>query len=208
MRESWRKAGQGVGNDLQFDWTIEPTTEPIVFGGYRMNETIYWDDPSGKLSPTEFENPGKIDPAVIRELGWTRLRLGRPIYPSKPYHPQGDAVPFDATSHSEMSLHKWGVDHVASSKMGHLVPDAQSLGLAVDWDCGDQGAEELFSTYLDVSRTGEWTGIGLYPAWNRPGFHTDLRPKNHPSYKAHWFQGYDGVYYPLRWKLYKGLALG
>lgn len=39
-----------------------------------------------------------------------------------------------------------------------------------------------------------FTGIGLYPCWNNPGLHLDVRPQ---SYKALWWRDSGGAYQPV-----------
>jgi len=181
--------------DLKYE-VPTATSFPIIFEGDIVGD---WNDPSGKLPPAEFDNPYKLDPRVIRHLGETRMELGLPMFMSKPYHPDGDAVHPDSKSHSRWSLHRWGIDHSASARAHLQVESPGQLALACDWDCRSVGAEDLFDVYMQVLQKMDWTGIGLYPGWNRPGFHTDLRPPGHPSYRSHWFRGYDRQYFKLTW---------
>ena len=39
-----------------------------------------------------------------------------------------------------------------------------------------------------------WSGIGLYPYWNRPGIHVDVKPLSLDSRRRLWWQDKDGVY--------------
>ena len=165
-----------------------------------------WDDPSGRIHRGEFECPWAIEREVIRAIGHTRMLLGKPINLTKPFHPNGDAVPYNAKSHSEFSLHRIGINHSESYRKKRLIPDPNQLGVALDWDCGDADADELFGTYLDLVREGLWTGIGAYPHWHRPGFHTDLRGEDHPSCDYHWVRDAAGGYHQLTWKNYKKAA--
>lgn len=167
-----------------------------------------WPDETGKIHPQEFLNVGRLSPAVIKKLSDTRQILDRPMYFTRSqkgriYHPNGDAVPPDSTSHSTASLHKFGIDHKKSMAKGKIIIKSGYPALAVDWDCGTRTIDTLFEVYLTLARQLDWSAIGVYPFWNRPGFHTDLRPRSHPAYRAHWYVGRDNKYKPLRWKTFK-----
>ena len=160
------------------------------------------------ISSSEFEHPDDLHPDLVTGLGDTRQWLSRPMNFSrssagKPIHPHGDAVAADSSSHAPASLHRTGIDHVASHQQGRIVPQADSLCLACDWDCYSEDADDLFETYLTLERLNLWAAIGLYPAWHRPGFHVDLRPSAHPSYRARWFRDGDGDYHALTWANWK-----
>lgn len=165
---------------------------------------------NGKISPKEFDYPELVMPQVFRELVNTRMLLGIPMYFTKSsngrtYHPNGDAVSALSTSHAEFSLHKAGIDHVESKRQGKIVGDEESLGKAIDWDAGASTNDELFDQYLLLAQKTGWTGIGVYPFWNRKGFHTDLRSARHPAFKAHWFRDASGAYHSMtlsNWKEY------
>lgn len=176
---------------------------------------IIWPDPSGKLSPAEMMDPEHVHPDLVRALGLQRLDLGKPMFLTRLVsgqlrHPQGDAVPPYSAAHADASLHKYGIDHmeVADSLEGYVeAPGA--LGLAQDWDCGVQDADGLFAVYVDhIERLAfdfapyRWGGIGLYPDWQNPGYHTDLRGLGHPSFGARWFRVQD-TYHQLTWANWK-----
>jgi len=174
-------------------------------------------EPSGRISASEFERPAKVDPLVFQAAGETRLALNRPmlfsVFRGSPRHPKGDAVAPNSTAHADDSLHKFDIDHDTSARVSGYRRKLGALCRALDWDCmvekrygvGDynEHALELFEIYLEIERLNLWTGIGLYPTWNNPGFHTDLRSKNHPSYTARWYVSPEGLYKRLSWGDYK-----
>lgn len=165
-------------------------------------------DRSGKLHPDEFSYPEKMSPALIRGLGETRLWVKRPLYATRLtngtlLHPHGDAVPPEAPSHASFSLHQWGIDHALSKMTNSIVADDRALGLAQDCDFNTADPEDLYDLYHALARMNLWTGVGVYPFWNRPGFHLDLRPHRHPSHRSHWLRDERGAYRPMSWKTYK-----
>ena len=164
------------------------------------------------ISSAEFERPDDLHPDLVAGLGDTRQWLSRPMNFSRssagtPIHPHGDAVAPDSSSHAPASLHRTGIDHVASYRQGRIVLQADSLCLACDWDCDSENPDDLFETFLILERLNLWSAIGLYPAWHRPGFHVDLRPSAHPSYRARWFRDGTGEYRALSWANWKEHAL-
>lgn len=171
-----------------------------------MNDRT-WADPSGFVKEEEFEHPEHCHWQLIEGLGCTRMRINRPMFFSRhrgeERHPSGDAVAPESESHSAYSLHRWGVDHVKSYKRRKVVQAPDRSGLAQDWDAvltdRDRNIEALYELYLEVEHLNIWSGIGLYPWWLNPGFHTDLRPPSHPAYGARWIQNGEGIYLPLTW---------
>lgn len=160
-------------------------------------------------------------------LGLTRIHLQRPMLLTKANgvirHPNGDAVPSFSTAHSEASLHKFGIDHTKSAQMAEgWVEDERGLCVAQDWDCNIKDPDELFGVYHDCLLKmrfdfppHRWTGIGLYPDWHNPGYHTDLRDLDNPLCGARWFVIHEKVgkkthyhYEPLTWKNWKEKVLG
>lgn len=92
---------------------------------------------------------------------------------------------------------------------GSHVSDSQHyLGLAVD--VTPKGAIDRTMTadaWLDAYLAAErlrFTGIGLYPFWNRPGFHLDLRSERdlaaHQGRGARWWRDKGGLYQGLDWR--------
>ena len=164
------------------------------------------------ISSAEFENPHKMDTELVIGLGLTRDRIKRPMsftqtVSGTEIHPHGDAVDVWSNSHAKGSLHKYDCDHVRTAEVGSVVRKPEAPGLAQDWDCGIKDPEELFDLYLTLERLNYWEGIGLYPHWNRPGFHTDIRSTKHPSARARWFRIKDGSYFPLTWANWKSKVI-
>jgi len=159
-----------------------------------------WPDRSGKIKPEEFLHPDKMDPRLVEVLGEIRIALDAPMWftlrAGQPRHPNGDAVPPDAGSHKDFSLHKWGIDHDLSFRLGKIIPRADQPGLAVDFDTDAATTDEdLFRVYEKLL-SFDLGGIGLYPQWNNRGFHVDLRDEKHPTYGARWFR-WNGIYRPI-----------
>ena len=164
------------------------------------------------ISSAEFENPHKMNTELVIGLGLTRDWIKRPMSFTQTVsgtviHPHGDAVNVWSNSHAKGSLHKYDCDHVRTAEIGSVVKKPEAPGLAQDWDCGIKDSEELFDLYLTLERLNYWEGIGLYPHWNRPGFHTDIRSTKHPSARARWFRIKDGSYFPLTWANWKSKVI-
>jgi hypothetical protein len=97
---------------------------------------------------------------------------------------------------------------ISSTVGGDHVSDSQHyLGLAVD--ITPQAAldrkmtvEAWLNCYLTAERL-RFTGIGLYPHWNRPGFHLDLRDEStlagNAGRGARWWRDDAGSYRALDW---------
>ena len=177
-------------------------------------QVFFLADAEGKIAEKEFDNFEKISIEVLRAALETRELLDTPMYFTKgnngtPYHPHGDAVSPDSTSHAKFSLHKWGINHVRSKNENKKAYLDHSYGKALDWDAGGDmlSLDDLFDQYLLLSKSKIWNGIGVYPHWNRRGFHTDLRSDSHPSYNAHWFRTLAGSYFPMTWKNWKEFVL-
>ena len=172
--------------------------------------TENWPDPSGHIHPYEFRHPNKLHPDLVSGLGETRLHLSRPMYltqsrSARPIHPHGDGVPPNSGSHAVASLHKWSIDHTRSAKQGQAVFQGSALARAQDFDVNTADPEELWEVYLQLERLNLWTGIGLYPAWQRPGFHVDLRERDHPHWGARWYRDAGGTYHRLSWANWKAV---
>ena len=71
-------------------------------------------------------------------------------------------------------------------------------GMAVD--CHAKGIN-LFDFYLAAERF-YFTGIGVYPEWNNPGLHLDIRPCDVGCPQARWGR-VDGEYVPLNSEFFK-----
>ncbi|OHD53938.1 MAG: hypothetical protein A2Y33_12265 [Spirochaetes bacterium GWF1_51_8] len=86
--------------------------------------------------------------------------------------------------HGELKV----VIHCLWEKSGHTANSKHYTGIACDFHltgCGFLSAYELVRQFLEEVNLADSTGWGLYPDWNYPGFHLDLRGK-----KGRW--GYYG----------------
>lgn len=151
-------------------------------------------------------------PGLIIALNETRDWIEKPMTFTKSsggtvFHPHGDAVSPWSNSHARGSLHKFDCHHDNSAIRNSVVLADGSGGRAQDWDCGIDNLEELFDMFLLLERLNTWNGIGVYPHWNRPGFHTDIRSNHHPSAKARWFRLQDGTYHQLTWRNWKSKVM-
>ena len=212
-------AGMGLGPARRgtiprgFDRPLSTSDAPGPIGpGAQPSRAGRQMDFPAHISSAEFERPDDLHPDLVAGLGDTRQWLSRPMNFScssagTPIHPHGDAVAADSSSHAPASLHRTGIDHVASHHQGRIVLQADSLCLACDWDCDSENPDDLFETFLILERLNLWAAIGLYPAWHRPGFHVDLRPSAHPSYRARWFRDGTGEYHALSWANWREYAL-
>jgi hypothetical protein len=78
-------------------------------------------------------------------------------------------------------------------------PNSQHpAGRAVDCSCA---ALALGDFWLAAERNLSFTGIGLYPAWQRPGLHLDVRPD---LPRARWWRDANKTYHALT---ARGLAI-
>ena len=70
-------------------------------------------------------------------------------------------------------------------------------GMAIDCH-SDIG---LFNFYTAASRF-DFTGLGVYPWWNNPGLHLDIRPIETLGNRSLWGSTSAGVYTPLTQELF------
>ena len=63
--------------------------------------------------------------------------------------------------------------HCAYSKNGHSTTSQHYKGNALD---GHFVGISWFDQYLLAMKFGKFNGIGVYPDWNNPGLHLDVRP--------------------------------
>lgn len=95
--------------------------------------------------------PEKINPLLLWLLQSIRDRL-----------PRGSAIKihvgFKTAGHSKSSWHYKG-----------MAVDFHVIGLSV------LEAEEIIMKFLTETGLIEYVGIGIYPDWNNPGFHLDVR---------------------------------
>jgi hypothetical protein len=75
-------------------------------------------------------------------------------------------------------------DGVHSSKSWHY------KGKAIDWHPVKKGKASInYNRVFQACIDAGFLGVGWYPYWNRPGFHTDLR-----SVAAFWVRDQEGKY--------------
>ena|SRR6266850_141312 len=90
--------------------------------------------------------------------------------------------------------------HIAWDDSGHSTDsshytDSRDFATAVDLHF--EGLS-LLDQWLFAERF-PWNGIGLYPYWDHPGLHVDLRRlgRDHPHLGKRWWRDAAGVYQPL-----------
>ena len=83
--------------------------------------------------------------------------------------------------------------HVAWDANGHEVNSEHYLGLAVDLHV--EGLT-LLDQWLAAERF-PFRGIGVYPYWNSPGLHLDIRRSPRVNLGYRWWKDKDGAYKPL-----------
>jgi len=69
-------------------------------------------------------------------------------------------------------------------------------GMAIDGMMIDRATRlplPLLKQYVIAERYN-WGGIGLYPFWNRPGLHLDIREYSSFDRQARWWRDRDGTY--------------
>lgn len=116
------------------------------------------------FNPEEFEDIGRMWAPLIWELDRLREFLGTPIR----LH-ETNPLPSPASSH---------------------VPDSRHFhGRAVD--CSVKGLA-LWDFFLAATRF-QFTGIGVYPAWNSPGLHLEMG-YDLKEIRKYWWRDADGVY--------------
>ncbi len=72
--------------------------------------------------------------------------------------------------------------HCGYSRSGHTGNSQHYLGRAVDFHIENMS---LINQYLAAERF-MFTGIGIYPDWNNPGLHCDVRYKSNESPQDRW----------------------
>lgn len=89
--------------------------------------------------------------------------------------------------------------HCAFKTTGHSKQGYHPLGMAVDWHIEGMS---LLDQFILASRF--FTGIGVYPFWNNPGIHGDIRPITKiTDPEARWWRTKSGQYLPLSEKAFK-----
>lgn len=64
----------------------------------------------------------------------------------------------------------------------------------------------LMDQFLIAEKTRLFSGIGIYPFWNTPGIHVDIRPLKANEHGARWAKNAAGFYVNMDWKFIKSLA--
>jgi hypothetical protein len=128
------------------------------------------------------KDPDKISPDVVWLLDAMREDIGKPI-----------------------------IIHIAWDDDGHVNDSshytmARELALAVDFHISDMS---LLDQWLFAERY-PWNSIGLYPYWENPGLHCDLRRlgRDHPHLGKRWWRDKDNQYMALDKELVKFLMEG
>jgi len=95
------------------------------------------------------------------------------------------------------------VIHNAYAQNGHTDESYHYRGMAVDLHV--EGLS-VFDQFIEATRF-EFGGIGVYPFWNNPGLHLDIRPRSGAfAPEARWMRTKAGVYVPLTWQNLKEAA--
>lgn len=102
-------------------------------------------------------DPEKIDDKLLYTIFLIRLELGIPFHVNNAYSTSG---------HSEDSYHYKGM-----ALDGYFMTDEVSFVDIID----------NIETVLEYYGLTEKVGFGIYPDWNNPGIHLDVR-----GYKARW----------------------
>jgi uncharacterized protein YcbK (DUF882 family) len=76
----------------------------------------------------------------------------------------------------------------AYEKTGHSSKSTHGLGMAVDFYVTRTDPQELYNLYC-FFLDNWYGGVGVYPYWNKPGFHLDIGP----NYRT-WTRDKNGLY--------------
>lgn len=90
--------------------------------------------------------------------------------------------------------------HCGYASDGHVKDSQHYLGRAVDFHIKNVS---LINQYLMAERF-IFTGIGIYPDWNNPGLHCDVRHKNHEQSQDRWVK-LNGKYVVLNEDAIRGM---
>jgi uncharacterized protein YcbK (DUF882 family) len=78
--------------------------------------------------------------------------------------------------------------HCAYAQDGHTTNSYHYLGLAVDLNI--EGLP-VMDQFIAAERFNIFNGIGVYPMWNNPGLHLDLRPVDKLGPDSRWLAIYE-----------------
>lgn len=101
--------------------------------------------------------------------------------------------------------------HVAWDASGHEVDSSHYTNAAREFCTGFDFhfvGMSLFDQYLFAERY-PWNGIGVYPFWNSPGLHCDLRRlgRDHPFMGKRWWRDDAGQYLSFDRRMFSILML-
>lgn len=87
--------------------------------------------------------------------------------------------------------------HEGFAYAGHTENSQHYLGLAIDLHFEKDGeVVPLFDQFI-LSIRFDWNGLGLYPFWDHPGLHCDMRQEGKLKEAALWWKDSDQVYKAL-----------
>lgn len=66
----------------------------------------------------------------------------------------------------------------------------------------------VIDQYLIAERFDAFNGIGVYPLWNSPGLHVDVRPKSKTAFDSRWGCFESGNYVKLDYEFFKRIIGG
>ena len=115
---------------------------------------------------------------------WKKIRY---FTPDEEWGNAGKVNPYLIIALDELR-HKVGspiIVHCAYSTSGHSKNSMHYEGKAVDFHIKGMS---LVDQYLAAEKIGLFNGIGVYPFWNNPGLHIDIRTK-----PARWGRNAAGV---------------
>ena len=104
------------------------------------------------LEPTEFKFPGELEPDLVVSLDRFRDFTGLPFIIHEDYATSG---------HATNSYHYRG-----EAIDGHFITKEISFSFLV---------AKILGVMAQTSAIHKIRGIGIYPNWNNPGFHFDIR---------------------------------
>jgi len=85
-------------------------------------------------------------------------------------------------------LHRGININCAYESSGHSSKSTHYLGMAADFYVTDTCPQELYTLYC-FFLDNWYGGVGVYPYWNKPGFHLDIGP----NYRT-WTRDKNGIY--------------
>lgn len=141
-----------------------------------------------KISKDEITYSNRVDPTLLKVMAFIREEVDSPInYNSSGISPED-------VRHSTMSLHRVGINHALSKREGRIRLNRWANYKAFDVTCPDL---DLIDFYWVASRFIPGGGIGIYPYWNTPGLHLDVRGMDHPGYGSRWWRDEKGGYHNI-----------